>query len=418
MSVFEAEFEKLKLNKVLIVLRSCGSAWQRSFIKGFEQDRAVIDLADPIVREQALSYPEEFIRNLAKPTLLYHLQKAPELLPLLGQAKVPAGSFVAVSEQSYSLLERLGEQGSEGAKAQGAEGTAVETAAFWQNLALVELPLEEQSRLPFVPDRASVLNGVQEDGTGIAKDAKQGKNVLESIVVGSLPRQEDLPAQQFYASFIQSMVRQRIMEQTTVSDDIKFYRFLCMAASMTGTVVNYSRLASSVGITAPTAKQWLQFLAGTGLVYLLQPLEGVVGKRLVKAPKLYFRDTGMAAALLQLPDAASVMQSVYYKNLFENYVVNEIRESFLEQGAEPKLLFYKDSNYKEISLIMEVAGKLYPVAITKDEFKTSKLYKDFQILDPYAEEHGLELGNGCVIGMGKPEAFLEHGICYAAAEKL
>ena len=141
--MFEVEFEKLQLNKVLIVLRSCGSAWQRSFIKGLEQNRAAIDLADPIVREQALSYPEEFIRNLAKPTLLYHLQKAPELLPLLAQAKVQTGSFVAVSEQSYSLLERLGEQGSEGAKAQGAERTTLETAAFWQNLALVELPLEE-----------------------------------------------------------------------------------------------------------------------------------------------------------------------------------------------------------------------------------------------------------------------------------
>ena len=70
MTRFEEAFNKLQLNKVLIVLRSCGSAWQRSFIKGLEQDRAVIDLADPIVREQALSYPEEFIRNLAKPTLL------------------------------------------------------------------------------------------------------------------------------------------------------------------------------------------------------------------------------------------------------------------------------------------------------------------------------------------------------------
>ena len=406
------------MHKVLIVLHSCGSAWQRSFIKGLEQNRAVIDLADPIVREQALSYPEEFIRNLAKPTLLYHLQKTSKLLPLLAQAKVPAGSFVAVSEQSYSLLERLGEQGGEGAKAQGAEGTAVEIAGFWQNLALVELPLEEQSRLPFVPDRASVLNGVQEDGTVIAKYAEQGKNVLESIVVGSLPRQEGVPAQQFYASFIQSMVRQRIMEQTTVSDDIKFYRFLCMAASMTGTVVNYSRLASSVGITAPTAKQWLQFLAGTGLVYLLQPLENLGSKRLVKASKLYFRDTGMAAALLQLPDAASLRKSVYYKNLFENYVVNEIRESYLEQCQEPKLLFYKDSNYKEISLILEEAGKLHPVSITKDEFVLRKLAKDFRLLAGYAQEHGLELGSSCIIGMGKPETLLEQGIYYLAAEKL
>lgn len=406
--MFEVEFEKLQLNKVLVVLRSCGSQWQKSFIKSLESGRTVVDLADPIVREQALSYPEGFIHSLAKPALLYNLQRAPELLPLLAKAEASAGSFVAVTEQSHYLLDRLEEQGSAEGEALRKADAVVGDEELRAKLAIVELPLMAGEREPFVPDG--------EGSSG--RSARKAKNVLESIVLGSLRRQEDSSDKQYYTSFIKSMVRQQIMEQTTVSDDIKFYRFLGMAASMTGTVVNYARLASTVGITAPTAKQWLQFLAGTGLVYLLQPLEGVAGKRLVKAPKLYFRDTGMAAALLQLPDAASVMQSVYYKNLFENYVVNEIRESYLEQGVEPKLLFYKDSNYKEISLIMEVAGRLYPMAITKDEFKTSKLYKDFQILAPYAEEHGLELGSGCVIGMGKPEAFLEHGICYAAAEKL
>lgn len=410
--MFEVEFEKLQQNKVLVVLRSCGSHWQKSFIKSLERGRAVVDLADPIVREQALSYPEGFIHNLAKPALLFNLQRASELLPLLAKADAPKGSFVAVTEQSHYLLDRLEEQGSAEGEALREAGAVVGAEASNEELraklAIVELPLEAGEREPFVPD-GEVISG---------RSARKAKNVLESIVLGSLRRQEDSSDKQYYTSFIKRMVRQQIMEQTTVSDDIKFYRFLGMAASMTGTVVNYARLASTVGITAPTAKQWLQFLVGTGLVYLLQPLKGVAGKRLVKAPKLYFRDTGMAAALLQLPDAASVMQSVYYKNLFENYVVNEIRESFLEQGAEPKLLFYKDSNYKEISLIMEVAGRLYPVAITKDEFKTSKLYKDFQILAPYAEEHGLELDNGGIIGMGKPEAFLEHGICYAAAEKL
>lgn len=406
--MFEVEFDKLQLNKVLVVLRSCGSQWQKSFIKSLEQGRAVVDLADPIVREQALSYPEGFIHNMAKPALLYNLQKAPELLPLLAKAEALQGSFVAVTEQSHYLLERLEERGSAEGEDLGDADAVVVNDELRAKLAIVELPLMAGERVPFVPDG--------EGNSG--RSARKAKNVLESIVLGSLRSQEDSSDKQYYTSFIKSMVRQQIMEQTTVSDDIKFYRFLGMAASMTGTVVNYARLASTVGITAPTAKQWLQFLVGTGLVYLLQPLEGVAGKRLVKAPKLYFRDTGMAAALLQLPDAASVMQSVYYKNLFENYVVNEIRESFLEQGVEPKLLFYKDSNYKEISLIMEVAGRLYPVAITKDEFKTSKLYKDFQILALYAEEHGLKLSNGCIIGMGKPEAFLEHGICYASAEKL
>ena len=187
---------------------------------------------------------------------------------------------------------------------------------------------------------------------------------------------------------------------------------------MTGTVVNYSRLASTVGITAPTAKQWLQFLAGTGVVYLLQPLEKVGSKRLVKAPKLYFRDTGMAAQLLQLDDGISVMKSVYCKNLLENYVVNQIRESYLQQGDVPQLLFYKDSNYKEISLILCAEGKVYPISITKDEVSLRKLYKDFQLLAPFAEEQGLELTGGCIIGLGKSEAVLENGIVYIPAEKV
>ncbi len=396
MQRFAEKLNDLQLNKVLVVLRHCGSAWQKVFIKGLEKKRAVVDLADPMTREEAQSYPEQFISGMAKPALVYNLQRVPELLTLLAKAQVPKGSFVAVTEQSYYLPDK--EQGAEGEQQTQGE----------PSFAVVELPLEEGEGSPFVPN----LEALQD---------KAPKNVLESIVQGSLYKQESAQRKQtdvFYAAYIKRIVQQQIMEQTTVSDDIKFYRFLCMAASMTGTVVNYSRLASTVGITAPTDKQWLQFLAGTGVVYLLQPLENVGTKRLVKAPKLYFRDTGLAAQLLQLGDGASVMKSVYCKNLLENYVVNQVRESYLQQGQVPQLLFYKDSNYKEISLILCAQGKLYPIAITKDEVNVRKLYKDFQLLAPYAAEHGLELGSGCVIGLGKSEAVLEKGIVYIPAEKL
>ena len=384
MSIFEESIKELQKNNVLVVLSHCGSEWQKAFVAQLAEGLPAVDFADPVVRDQAVNYTTTFVQALPKPAVLYNLQLAAQLVPILAKEDVPKGSYLAITDQGYYLEEPL-----------------AEAQVPW-----VELPLKLDGAQPFVP--------------GVVPQSSK-RDLLAAIVQGELfaqCTQAGADRKQFYASYCKDILQRKIMEQTTVSDDIKFYRFLGVAASLTGTVVNYSNLAGGVGITAPTAKQWLQFLTGTGLVYLLQPLEGVAGKRLVKAPKLYFRDTGMAAALLQLPDAASVMQSVYYKNLFENYVVNEIRESYLEQGVEPKLLFYKDSNYKEISLIMEVAGKLYPVAITKDEFKNSKLYKDFQILAPYAEEHGLELGSGCVIGMGKPEAFLEHGICYAAAEKL
>ena len=103
MQRFAEKLNIFQLNKVLIVLRSCGSAWQRSFIKGLEQNRAVIDLADPIVREQALSYPEEFIRNLAKPTLLYHLQKTPGAATPVGPSE-GAGQLLCGRERAKLLL--------------------------------------------------------------------------------------------------------------------------------------------------------------------------------------------------------------------------------------------------------------------------------------------------------------------------
>lgn len=402
MQRFAEKLNNLQLNKVLIVLRNCGSVWQKAFIKGLEKKRAVVDLADPLTREGAQNYPEQFISSMQKPALIYNLQRVPELLPLLANAQVPKGSFIAVTEQSYYLLAKLQQDDA------GVEQVREAKPLSEGSLAVVELPLEDGEEPAFVPSLASL-------------QAKQPKNVLESVLQGSLFKQEGAQRKQpqaFYAAYIKRIVQQQIMEQTTVSDDIKFYRFLCMAASMTGTVVNYSRLASTIGITAPTAKQWLQFLAGTGVVYLLQPLEKVGSKRLVKAPKLYFRDTGMAAQLLQLDDGISVMKSVYCKNLLENYVVNQIRESYLQQGDVPQLLFYKDSNYKEISLILCAEGKVYPMAITKDEVSLRKLYKDFQILAPFAEEQGLELTNGCIIGLGKSEALLENGIVYIPAEKV
>lgn len=271
------------------------------------------------------------------------------------------------------------------------------------NVAVLELPLELNDKQPFLPGQSVSL---------------ERRNVLASIMDGSLFAQEaecGADRKQFYSGYVKDILQHKIMEQTTVSDDIKFYRFLCVAASLTGTVVNYSTLANGVGITAPTAKQWLQFLVGAGVVYLVQPLTDVPGKRLMKAPKLYFRDTGVAAHLLQISDQTALMQSVYLKNLLDNYVVNLIRESYLQHGTEPQMLFYQDSNYKKISLIMRVEDVLYPIIITKDEYSVRKANKSFEFLHAYASEHGAELGSGCIIGMGKEAALLEKGLYYVPA---
>lgn len=385
MEAFLENIKGLQQNKALILIRHCSSAWQKGFIKSLEEGRTVVDFADPLTREQAVHYTQAFVQGMARPALLYNLQLVSDLLPILAACESPNGSYIAVTDQAYYLLPKV---------------------AQTSNVAVLELPLELEGKQPFVPGQSV---------------SEEQKDVIASIFAGSLYVQDTdfgEDRKRFYASYIKNIVQHKIMEQTTVSDDIKFYRFLCMAASLTGTVVNYSSLANGVGITAPTAKQWLQFLEGTGVVYLVQPMAAVPGKRLMKAPKLYFRDTGVAAYLLQINDQMALTQSVYLKNLLDNYVVNQIRESYLEQGVEPQLMYYQDSNYKKISLIMCVENVLYPIIISKDDYSVNKVKKTFALLDVYAAEHGVVVGSGCIIGMGKEAAILEKGLYYLPAAYL
>lgn len=379
---FEQTFAQLNTENKLILLRHCSSAWQKSFIKSLEEGRSVVDFADPLTREQAVNYTQAFVQGMAKPALLYNLQLVPELLPILAASEAHSGSYIAVTDQAYYLMPKIEET---------------------QNVAVLELPLALTGKQLFVPGQ---------------NESHEPKDILTSILDGSLfvqSAESGEDRKRFYASYIKSVLQHKIMEQTTVSDDIRFYRFLCVAASLTGTVVSYSGLAEGAGITGPTAKQWLQFLVGSGVIYLVQPLTDVAGKRLVKAPKLYFRDTGVAAHLLQINDQTALMQSFYFKNLLNNYAVNSIRESYLEQGVEPKLLFYQDSNYKKISLILQVGNVLHPIIISKDDYSVNKTKKTFALLEAYAGSHGAALGTGCIIGMGKEAAVLDKGLYYLPA---
>ena len=379
MNNLQEAIRNLQLNNKLVVLRSCGGNKQRELLASLTKNYTQVDLSLPNLRLQAEQNPQLFLQGLRLPVYLANLHYAPSLLSYLLCSDWPLGQLLASCSQSYYLAEQ----------AQG------------KQVVFVELPLLAGTETKFVLEPALWRQF-------IGRSSKQ--NIPAAILQGHFADGT--------AAYVRQVLQRDIMERTTVSDEIKFYRFLCVAASMLGGVVNYSSLAASVEITAPTAKQWLQFLAGTGLVYLLQPVAGIAGKRLVKAPKLYFKDTGIAAQLLQIYDLPTLLQSVYFKNLFENYVVNAVRESFLQQGIEPELRFYKDSNNKEINIILQVGKMLYPANIYKDGFNVRKIQKSFELLRSYAADHDAVLGDGCVIGASGETTLLANGLHYISAEYL
>lgn len=339
---------------------------------------SVIDLSLPFNKLQAEQNPGQFISSLALPVYIKNIDFLPGFLSSLVTSDIDLSKVVASCLQNYYLKEIVERDNLE-------------------NVAFIDLPIrpkKAQEEKVFAPSSDYINN----------LTVNTSKNdVLTKMLNGWIFNGETSKI----AEYISSILRNEIMGKTTVSDELKYYRFIASTAAAVGAVINYSALANNVGITAPTARVWLKFLEGTGLVYLVYPMENVPGKRMMKAPKVYFRDTGICSYLLQLKDTNELLQSVYYKKLFENFVMNLIRESYIENQEEISWRFYRDSNAKEISTIISRDDVIYPVMIDLNSISSNKLNKTFDIIKGYCEENGLKLGTGVFITSGNDSRKLD-----------
>jgi hypothetical protein len=158
-------------------------------------------------------------------------------------------------------------------------------------------------------------------------------------------------------------------------------------------LLNYANLARDVDIDNKTAKAWLWVLETSGLVFLLQPYHTNLTKRIVKTPKLYFLDTGLAAYLTKWPDAASLEAGSMSGAMLETWVVSEIVKSYWHNGREANLYFYRDTDQQEVDLLIESGDTLYPVEIKKTASPSQNARRQFGVLDKL----GRTIGPGAVL---------------------
>lgn len=389
MHTLQQIIRKLQLNNKLVVLRTCGSEYQKALLRELTAEYNLVECSLPGVRLQAEQNPGLFVQGLPLPAYLANVQHVSFLLPYLLEENFPVARLIAGCTQSAALQEELPDN------------------AFGR-IAWLDLPLANSGAdsLPFVPGEKYLQRIGQR---------QPRQDMLAAIMRGNLFAVDGKEAM---AAYVRRILQQSIMELTPARDELKFFRFLCAAAGMAGGVVNYAVLSDSVDISSPTAKQWLKLLAGAGVIYLLPSIEQLAGKRLVKAPKLYFRDTGVATHLLQLRDAGALVSSLYFKGLYENYVLNLLRESYLQQGIMPDMKFYRDSNRKEVSVILRLDRVIYPMLICHGPFNVRKVGKLFAALQPYAQECGCGQGVGCVLTLGGECRELVEGIWQVNTEQL
>lgn len=156
------------------------------------------------------------------------------------------------------------------------------------------------------------------------------------------------------------------MQLGRVGDTIRFHRFLTACAAMISQQLNIAKLAQVAEISHPTAKEWLEILQGLGIVYLIQPYHNNQLKRLVKSPKLYFYDTGLAAHLSLWPSSKTLQVGNMNGAYFENFCVNQITKKISASSQQVNIYYYRDKDKKEVDLVLENHAGLTPI-----EFKLS-----------------------------------------------
>lgn len=188
----------------------------------------------------------------------------------------------------------------------------------------------------------------------------------------------------YYKAYVDTYIEKDVRKLISASSEMQFRRFIEILALRTAQELVYSDISKDLGINVDTCKRWISILQTSGIVYLLQPYMANMSKRIIKAPKLYFMDTGLCAYLCKWPSSEMLKDGVMNGAFFETFVVSEVIKSFLNNGVNPAqyLYYYRDIDKKEVDILLVKDGALYPVEIKKG-ISPTKPTKNFSVLEKY-----------------------------------
>ena len=331
-----------------------------------EPSRKIVSLDNPTLRALAKSDPELFLQRYAPPVLIDEVQYAPELFPyikIIVDKRKQNGDFWLTGSQMFRMMKNVTE-------------SLAGRAGILPMLGLSSAEIGGRHPGPFLVNPRQLAKRVLE------ADPMTVTEVFERIYKGSMPRLyeiEDINREIYFESYLDTYLTRDIRDLEQIANETTFLNFIRIVAARTATNVNYEALGQEVGISSPTAKKWLSILVSCGIVALIEPYSANVLKRVIKAPRMYFLDTGLCAHLLGWSSPQVLEASAMSGAFFETWVVGEIIKSYLNAGRRPPLFFYRDSNKREIDLIIRNDGVSHPVEIKKSS-APSNATKNFSVL--------------------------------------
>ena len=344
-------------------------------------DRTIVSLDSPINRDLARTDPELFLQRYPPPVLIDEFQYAKELLPFIKihvDKHKDNGAFWLTGSQMFHMMK------------QASESLAGRVAV---------IPMQGLSNSEILGLPGSRFAGEPQDWLDRLKTHQPMNlnSVYERIFKGSMPRaySGDIDLELFYSSYVDTYLQRDIRDLTQVADESAFLRFMTSCAARTGQQVTYAELARDAGVSAPTANQWLSILVTSGIVILVEPYFNNALKRIVKSPKMYFMDTGLCSYLTRWDSAKTLEASMMSGAIFETYAISEIVKSYYNDGKRPPIFYYRDTDQKEIDLIIEANDTLYPFEMKKSASPGKESVRHFRVL----AKTNKEIGEGGVICM-------------------
>ncbi|MDR2563174.1 MAG: ATP-binding protein [Prevotellaceae bacterium] len=346
------------------------------FEQNIEPSRTYVTLDDPQIRTLAVNDPHLFLQTYRPPLFIDEIQYAPSLFPYIKMEVDKTrqkGLFWLTGSQQFNLMKDVSE-------------SLAGRVAILELQGLSQAEKNGQNALPFLPDT-------------LAPDNRPTYNLYslyETIWRGSFPELHanlNLNRTLFYSSYFKTYIERDIRQLMQVSDEHRFLTFVKTAAARTGQLLNYNDMAKDVDVSANTIKSWISVLETTGLIFLLQPYHNNIANRTLKTPKLYFFDTGLCAYLCGWETAKTLASGAMNGAILETYIVSEIVKSHRHNGLSVNIWFYRDRDKKEIDLLIERNGVLYPVEIKRSASPKTDDVKHFNALT----RMGLQTGKGSLI---------------------
>lgn len=367
---------------VLYGPRQVGKSTTLDYVFPANFNRVTLD--DTEDRELAEKNPKLFLEVNPWPTIIDEIQKVPALLDAIK---------IKIDEQRKIWLKNNEERklmyvltGSNRFELQ--QGISETLAGRCGIIEMSSFTLREKKAMEahlFTPKIEVLIQRSQQEQSEYLTRTQ----IFEEIYKGGMPDICTNVSERniYYKSYVNTYIEKDVRKLIVASNETQFRNFISIVALRTAQELHYDEIAGAVGIDVKTCKRWLSILETSGIIYLLQPYMSNMSNRIIKAPKLYFMDTGLCAYLCKWPDSKMLENCAMSEAFFETYVVSELIKNFFSFNVNPRdyLYYYRDIDQKEIDLLYVDEAGIYPIEIKKG-ISPKNPTKNFNVLQKYKRQ--------------------------------